>query len=74
MYCEPVTSCEVIRIIGALKNNKSPGYDCIGPKILKSVFDFVVNPLVHVYNMSFQQGIVPSQLKIAKVIPVFKNR
>ena len=73
MYCEAVTSCEVIRIIGALKNNKSPGYDCIGPKILKSVVDFVVNPLVHLYNMSFQQGIVPSQLKIAKVIPVFKK-
>ena len=61
---------DVLHMIRALEHNKSPGYDCIGPKILKSVVDFVVNPLVHLYNMSFQQGIVPSQLKIAKVIPV----
>jgi hypothetical protein len=31
------------------------------------------NPLKHVVALSFNDGIVPSQLKIAKVIPIFKS-
>ena len=30
-------------------------------------------PLVHIVNISFSTGIFPSEMKIAKVIPLFKN-
>ena len=30
-------------------------------------------PLKHIFSLSFNQGIVPQQLKVAKVIPIFKN-
>ena len=30
-------------------------------------------PLHHVISKSFQAGIVPAQLKIAKVVPIFKS-
>jgi len=37
MYCEPVTSDELLKLINALKNGKSPGFDNIGPKIIKHI-------------------------------------
>ena len=41
--------------------------------LLKSQFHPLCKPLAHIVNTSFMTGIVPSQLKIAKVIPVFKK-
>ena len=40
---------------------------------LKNVIDSIVKPLLHIFNLSFKQGIVPAQLKIAKIIPIFKS-
>ena len=40
---------------------------------IKNVLDSIINPLQHVINESFSHGIFPSQLKIAKVIPLFKS-
>ena len=33
----------------------------------------IVKPLTHIYNLSFQPGCFPAKIKVAKVIPVFKN-
>jgi len=35
MYCAPVTKDEILKIITKLKNNKSPGPECLTPKITK---------------------------------------
>ena len=32
-----------------------------------------MDPLTHIINMSLSTGIVPNDLKIAKVIPIFKK-
>ena len=37
MYCEPVSKDELLKLINSLKNGKSPGFDNIGPKVLKQV-------------------------------------
>ena len=74
MFCEPVSCDEILKIIGNLKTNKSPGHYNLGPKLVKNVADYVVIPIQHLFNMSFESGIVPSKLKIAKVIPIFKKR
>jgi len=57
----------------AFKSNKSPGIDNIGPKILKEVCLDIVNPLTHIFNLSFSTGVVPDSLKLAKVIPIYKK-
>jgi len=73
MYCAPVSAAEICDIIKNMHSNKSPGPDNIGPRLLKSIAPIVVLPLTHLFNLSFTTGIVPDLLKIAKVIPVYKN-
>ena len=56
-----------------MKVNKSPGVDGISPKILKEIVEQISTPLVHVFNMSLQEGIVPLEWKEANIIPLFKK-
>ena len=72
MYLVTTNYDEVLRIILNLKNSAA-GPDEIPPKVVKAVAPLIFGPLVHVFNLSLQQGIVPKALKIARVIPVFKN-
>ena len=72
MYCEPITKDEIVTVC-AFQNNKSPGPDNIGPKLLKSVLIHIVDPLQFTFNLSFVNGCVSKSLKIAKVIPLFKK-
>ena len=32
-----------------------------------------VQPLTYIYNKSFEFGIFPDEMKIAKIVPIFKN-
>ena len=64
---------EIKAIITNLKDS-SPGYDGISAKILKSSINYLLNPLVHVINLSLTQGIFPKELKTAKVLPLYKSQ
>ena len=72
-FVTPTNCTELLKIIAKLKNSKSPGYDNIGPSLIKDVSVLIVDPLVHIFNLSLLNGCVPDKLKIAKVIPVFKK-
>jgi len=41
--------------------------------LIKDVMTFVVKPLTFIFNLSLQTGIFPDSMKIAKVIPIYKN-
>jgi len=73
VYCEPISINEILYIIAKLNNNKSPGPDMITPKLLKSIANEIINPLLYLFNLSLSTGTVPSALKLAKVIPVHKK-
>ena len=68
-----VTPEVVANKIDNMKENKSPGVDGIAPKILKETVEQMCRPLAHVFNMSLQEGIVPSEWKEANIIPLFKK-
>ena len=55
------------------ENNKSPGVDGIPPKLLKELVDQVRTPLAIFSNLSFKEGIVPSEWKEANITPLFKK-
>ena len=56
-----------------MKPGKSPGVDGIKPELIKQCYEILVNPLTHIYNVSFLTGVFPDVRKVAKVIPIFKK-
>ena len=73
IFFVPAHRFEIIDIVSHLKNKKSSGVDNINNFILKGIIPFIVDPLVHIFNLSFLNGEVPNVMKIAKVIPLFKK-
>ena len=45
----------------------------ISSKLMKLSINNTALPLTHIINLSLSNGIVPNDLKIAKVIPIFKT-
>ena len=72
-FLDPVVTEEVIEIVNKLDSKKSPGCDGISNSLVKYVISEIVNPLVHIFNLSLRTGIVPDRMKNAKVIPIFKK-
>ena len=67
-----VTESEINKILKNLKNS-SPGWDDISPHIVKMTFSTFTKPLHHICNMSILHGVFPNELKLAKVIPLYKG-
>lgn len=72
LYIEPVCEKEIVEIIKDMKNS-SPGWDSISADIIKKTYPLFLTPLTHICNISLQQGVFPDELKIAKIIPLFKS-
>lgn len=73
MYLTPLTENEIIKHIFSLRNNSAPGYDGVSADIVKQTHIYIVNPLLHIINLIFQTGVVPSEFKISIVKPIHKT-
>ena len=40
---------------------------------MKATITNIINPITHIINQSLQTGIVPDQMKTAKVVPIYKS-
>ena len=72
IFLQPVSDLEVVKILKSLKQS-SEGWDDISPRIVKNTYTYFLTPLVHICNLSLLHGIFPNELKLAKVIPLFKG-
>ena len=70
---QPVEIKEVNKIISQLDSKNSSGYDSISNILIKSIVDIILKPLTVIINQCLKMGIFPNQLKIAKVVPIFKT-
>ena len=68
-----VTIDTVNKIIDSLKPKTSCGHDGISTKLLKDMKAEVSKALTLIINQSIATGIFPENMKIAKVIPLFKK-
>lgn len=71
IFVAPTCEEEVSKVVLHLKS-VSAGHDNINSHVLKHVLPAIIKPLTQLINLSFQSGEVPNELKIAKVIPLYK--
>ena len=70
---DPVSSDTILQIVKNLKDKKSAGVDGISNHLLKSTAEHMIKPLYKMINLSLLSGIVPKQMKVANVIPLYKG-
>ena len=73
IFFTPTGPAELVSRVRRMKPKTSCGHDAISTKLMKSTIEEIAVPLSYILNESLKQGIVPDQLKIAKVIPLFKS-
>ena len=71
MFIEPVTQTDTINSCRKLKSKTSTGHDKISTKLLKETIPIITDPITHISNMSLSAGIVPDDMKVATVMPIF---
>ena len=73
IFFAPTVKEEMEEIVSNLNDKKSAGHDGIGNYLLKNIISSIVDPLVYIINLSLVSGIVPANMKTAKVIQIFKR-
>ena len=68
-----ISEVDILKIVRQLKPKISSGADFISNKLLKQIAPIIITPLHHLINLSLVTGYVHQDLKLAKVIPVFKD-
>ena len=74
LFIKPTSKTEILNLIYSLNNSKSSGPFSIPTDIFKMTGNIMASPLTEIINLSFSTGIYPNNLKIAKIIHVFKNK
>jgi hypothetical protein len=57
----------------SIKKNKSIGADQVNGNVIIECFEQLKNILFKIFRASIHQGVFPEKLKIAKIIPIFKE-
>ena len=63
---------EVTEICSSFRSGTAPGYDCISMNVVRESFNLICAPLTYIINLSLNSGVVPKEMKITRVIPLFK--
>ena len=63
---------DIRTVIPSLKNS-SPGFDGIPSFVANQCIDNFIEPLTSIINMSFMEGVFPSEFKLAKVDSFVKS-
>ena len=72
MRCTSIT--EIEDLIRRIPHKVSYGHDRISNSMLKNLCTSISYPLQVIFNQSIDQGIFPSKMKLAEVIPLYKGK
>ena len=73
MFLYDTNSDEINKVIGKMVCKSSCGVDEINSKVMKYVAQYISMPLSHIFNLTFETGKIPDDLKVALVTPVYKS-
>ena len=62
------------KLIDSLKQKNSSGHDNITSSLIKDIKHEIAIPLTILFNKSIHSGRVPDDIKLAKVIPIYKAK
>ena len=68
-----ITEDQVLKVLKGLQASKAPGPDGIHPAIIKPIADIIAGPICRLYQMSLDQGRLPSDWKTAAVVALHKG-
>jgi hypothetical protein len=68
----PVSGDEILKCIDELEDKKTLDMLGLSTNLIKKVKHSLITPLAHILTQSLATGVVPSKLKIAKIVPIFK--
>ena len=74
MYMTPTSRAEIEKLIDNLPNKTSKGYDNISNMLLKALKSSISKPMEIIFNKSIAEGVFPEDMKLADVIPLYKNK
>lgn len=63
----------VLSVLSSLSASSSPGPDGIHPALLKNCAQVVALPLSLLMRKSLETGVLPSNWKLSRVVPIFKS-
>ena len=70
---QPITQTELRKSITTMKTSNSAGVDTITSRTLKKLISVLDIPLLNLVNSSIISKQYPENLKLAKIIPIFKT-
>ena len=73
MFLDPVIPADIINFTSKITAKSSQGHDGISSKLIKESIHHIATPFTHIVNQSLSTGVVPINMKLAKVIPIFKS-
>ena len=71
--CAKLSFGKYLNRVGTGQSKNSCGLDGISSKLIKIIEPAIIKPLTLLINQVLNTGIFPDELKIAKVIPIFKK-
>ena len=73
-FINPTDKIEIINIINNISTNKATGPHSIPTDILHIIKFYIAEPLADIINLSFEKGSFIENLKMSKVVPIFKEK
>ena len=70
---EPVNEVQVENIIRSLESKKSSSFDNLSNYMVKMLRKGLTKPLTKLINKSLKDSLVPSKLKLARIVPLHKS-
>ena len=71
---QQITQKEMLEYISQLKDTSACGIDDIQVRTIKKIKLFIIDPIVHIFNLCLKTGIFPNRLKIAIIKPIYKAK
>ena len=73
MFINDATQNELCKVANNFHSKASADVNSISMCMVKNVFQCIIHPFQHICNLSLRIGIFPDNMKIAKIIPLFKT-